>query len=110
MTNKKREPFAGVELESEEIGWLVKVAGETICSGDGFWEKLDAEQMAARINAAHEARVKEAVEEFRERVANHIRSECIACQGTGQTKRGIDQRNKNVSLPVARGASKKGKK
>lgn len=76
----KREPFAGVELESEEIGWLVKVADETICSGDGFWEKLDAEQMAARINAAHEARVKEevkkAVTAFKDEVTSAISRVC----------------------------------
>lgn len=106
----KREPFAHSDQFRHKVtGDFVdgiSIGGVRLIMGGS----REFDKLADMINSAHEARVKEAVEEFRERVANHIRSECIACQGTGQTKRGIDQRNKNVSLPVARGESKKGKK
>ena len=107
MTNKKREPFVkDVEKIFLDMFGEWGVSDGLECPISGIYDDQQ-EEFFFRLNAAHEARVKEAVEEFRDRVANHIRSECIACQGAGQTKRGIDQRNKNVSLSRSPGASQK---
>lgn len=64
MTQSKREPFAVVETEPKQAhGLFVRLGNDKLIRGIGTLEI--ANEYADKINAAHEARVKEEIEAMR---------------------------------------------